>query len=96
MLFRSIRVGSAGAYSGELNVYDIVLADSVWSESSFARTQNGFIGDVILPDPELNQRIKDAAESLQIPLTPTKIHSSDVFYCESSMPDYKEIHDKLG
>ena len=42
-----IRVGSAGAYSGELNVYDIVLADSVWSESSFARTQNGFTGDVI-------------------------------------------------
>lgn len=91
-----IRVGSAGAYSGELNVYDIVLADSVWSESSFARTQNGFTGDVILPDPELNQRIKDAAESLQIPLTLTKIHSSDVFYCESSMPDYKEIHDKHG
>lgn len=91
-----IRIGSAGAYSGELNVYDIVLADSVWSESSFARIQNGFTGDLILPDAELNRKIKEAAEKLQISVTPARIHSSDVFYCESNMPDYKEIHAKHG
>ena len=51
-----IRVGSAGAYSGELNVYDIVLADSVWSESSFARTRGGEPADSAHSDKDPFQR----------------------------------------
>ena len=36
-----IRIGSAGAYTDRLAVYDVVLADSAWSQSSFAKVQNG-------------------------------------------------------
>ena len=36
-----IRIGSAGAYTDKLNLFDIVLADSAWSESSFAKAQAG-------------------------------------------------------
>ena len=32
-----IRIGSAGSYSEKANVYDVVLADSAYSESSFAK-----------------------------------------------------------
>ena len=77
-----IRVGSAGAYSGDLKVYDVVLADSAWSESSYAHTQNGYDKDIILPSEELNEKIKDAAKRLEIPLHVSRIHSSDVFYRE--------------
>lgn len=51
-----IRVGSAGSYVEKLNIYDVVLADSAWSESTFAHTQNGFEGDTILPSAQLNKK----------------------------------------
>lgn len=89
-----IRIGSAGAYVPELKVKDVVLAESVWSESSFARTQNGYEKDVIYPSKELNEKIENAAARLQIPLTLTRVHSSDVFYCESNVDDYREINRK--
>ena len=36
-----IRIGSAGAYSPDLKVFDVVLADSAYSESSYAKVQSG-------------------------------------------------------
>ena len=36
-----IRIGSAGAYTDELNLYDVVLVDGSYSESTFAKTQAG-------------------------------------------------------
>jgi len=43
---RIIRIGSAGAYSADLNVYDVLLVDSAWSESSFAKAQSDIDDDV--------------------------------------------------
>ena len=51
-----VRVGSAGAYSEKLDLFDVVLAESAWSESSFAKTQNGYDKDVTYPDSELNEK----------------------------------------
>lgn len=89
-----IRIGSAGAYVEELKLYDVVLAESVWSESSFARTQNGNDKDIIYPSAALNQKLVETAERIQIPLTLARIHSSDVFYCESNVDDFRKIHEK--
>ena len=38
-----IRVGSAGAYTDKLNLYDLVLVDACYSESTYAKTQNGYV-----------------------------------------------------
>lgn len=89
-----IRIGSAGACVPELKIGDVILADGAWSESTFARTQNGYDKDVILPSPELNTHIQEAAKKLRIPLTVARVHSSDVFYCESNVDDYKVIYEK--
>lgn len=89
-----IRIGSAGAYVPELKLKDVVLADSVWSESTFARTQNGYDKDIVLPDEKLNEKIINVARELDIPVTLTRVHSSDVFYCESNVDDYKSINKK--
>lgn len=89
-----IRIGSAGAYVANLALKDVVLADSVWSESTFARTQNGYDKDIVLPNQELNNKIMKVAEELKIPVTLARVHSSDVFYCEKNVDDYKEINRK--
>ena len=36
-----IRIGSAGSYSPRLNILDVVLADSAYSDSSYALTHSG-------------------------------------------------------
>lgn len=89
-----IRIGSAGACVPELHIGDVVLTDGAWSESTFARTQNGCGEDVIFPSDALNARIRAVADKLSIPLTEGRVHSSDVFYCESNVDDYRVIYDK--
>ncbi len=91
-----VRVGSAGTYTDKLNLFDVVLAESAWSESSFAKTQNGYDKDTTYPDGELNEKIIETAKKLNIPLHLEKIHSSDVFYTEPNVDGYKEINAKHG
>ncbi|MCH8500843.1 MAG: purine-nucleoside phosphorylase [Aliidiomarina sp.] len=75
-----IRVGSCGAYTSDLKLYDVVLAQAAWSESSYARTQNGYVSPVTHPSASLNEALTLAAKQLDIPLTVGTVHSSDVFY----------------
>lgn len=89
-----IRVGSAGSYTDELNIYDVVLASSSWSESSFAKTQNNFSGEITTPSKELNQKIIDTAKRLGMKLNVCQIHSSDVFYREESAVHFETIRDE--
>ena len=39
---RIIRIGSAGAYDPKCKVYDVVVTKDAYSESSFAKVQNGY------------------------------------------------------
>ena len=75
-----IRIGSAGGYVPELNVFDCVLAEYAWSESSYARVQSGNESDKMYPSKELNEKLIASAKENNIPLTVAPIHSSDVFY----------------
>ena len=79
-----IRIGSAGSYVPELKVYDMVLVESAWSESTYAKTQSGNADDVMYPSKELNEKIKKVADELGMTLHEGRIHSSDVFYRQSS------------
>lgn len=90
-----IRIGSAGSYSKDVNLYDVVLADSAWSESSFALTAFGYKEDVMLPSVKLNGRLISAAERLNIPFVLGRIHSSDVFYRDSGVT-FEDIFKKTG
>lgn len=89
-----IRIGSAGAYTDQLELFDLVLADSAWSESSYAIAQAGVEGDIQLPSPELNEKIKEAAQRIQKPVHEARIHSSDVFYHESNVDGHEEFFAK--
>lgn len=84
-----IRIGSAGAYDRELKLYDLVLADSCYSESSYARCQNGDNMDIQYPHTVLNEKILSAGRKLGIPVKAGRIHSGDVFYYEDGQPGYE-------
>ncbi|MEC9484300.1 MAG: purine-nucleoside phosphorylase [Candidatus Izemoplasma sp.] len=91
-----IRIGSAGAYTDELDLYDVVLVDRAWSESTFASTQ-GDIDHVeyTYPSTALNQQLAKYAKSLEIDIHKGTIHSSDVFYREN-FDEFKTIHKNKG
>ncbi|HPX71788.1 MAG TPA: purine-nucleoside phosphorylase [Acholeplasmataceae bacterium] len=88
-----IRVGSAGAYSPDLKLYDVVLASAAWSESSYAKTMGVTNRSLIRPTQSLNNRILRSAEKLGVPVHEAVIHSSDVFY-RMKPEEYKEIYEK--
>lgn len=91
-----IRIGSAGSYTEKAKVYDVVLADSAYSESSYAKTQNGYDKDKTYPSPELNERIKMAAKELGISIMEGCVHSSDVFYREDKTPYFQKLYEEKG
>lgn len=82
-----IRVGSTGSIVPELHLFDIVLATSSYSESTFARTQNGDESPVQYPSPALTASLRAAGRELGIPLHEGCVHSTDVFYAETANPE---------
>lgn len=91
-----IRIGSAGAYTSDLKIYDVVLASAAFSESSYAKVQSGYEGDTMKPSEELNAKLRAAASKLNIPLAESCIHSSDVFYREGGIGYVQELVEKHG
>jgi len=90
-----IRIGSCGAYTDELDLYDVLLATDAWSESSYAKVQSGYDKDAIEADAELNSKIENIAKELNIPVRSGRIHSSDVFYREN-FKEFEGIRDNHG
>ena len=89
-----IRIGSAGAYCSELNLMDIVLAESVWSESTYAKVQAGVEDDTLYPTASLNALIVSTAHTLSKKLIPCRVHSCDVFYLQDNVDDYRVIYQR--
>ncbi|MBN3490380.1 purine-nucleoside phosphorylase [Acholeplasma equirhinis] len=90
-----IRIGSVGAYTKDLALYDVVLATSAWSESTYAKTMGVSSKKKLQSTKSVNRAIRNSAKKLGIPLHEGTIHSSDVFY-RINGDEYKNIHDKYG
>lgn len=91
-----IRIGSAGAYIKELNLYDVVLVDEAYSDStSFTKLVTGEEKHVSYPSKDLTDKIANIAEKQDIKITRGRVHSSDVFYgirtLEDTIKDTKSI-----
>jgi len=80
-----IRIGSAGAFSEELQLFDTVIVSSAYSDSTFAKCKFGDESVIQEPSEELNQQLRDAAERLGIKTYEGRIWSSDVFYYEENV-----------
>ncbi|MCR8613277.1 MAG: purine-nucleoside phosphorylase [Mycoplasma sp.] len=75
-----IRIGSAGSYEKDLAIYDVILADDIWSDTTFAKYMIDEDIKILKPSMELNEKIKKSAETEGIEIKTGRIHSSDVFY----------------
>lgn len=78
-----IRIGSVGAYTKELKLYDVVLVENTYSDSTFAKVQDGTMDNILYPSIELNQKIKETASKIELPIATGTIYCSDVFYSDT-------------
>ncbi|MDD4036547.1 MAG: purine-nucleoside phosphorylase [Bacilli bacterium] len=86
-----IRVGSCGAYQKDLKLYDIILVDNSYSNSTFARELSEHNSAIISSSKELTNHIEKVASELGIAVTRGDIVSSDVFYTDSIKIDNKYL-----
>ena len=91
-----VRIGSAGAYSADLKVFDTVLVTEAYSESTFAKVAFDMRGHVMRSDKALNNKMHKAAEKLGIALTDIRVHSSDVFYHDNPKFSWERVRDEEG
>lgn len=81
-----IRIGSAGAYTKDINLYDVVLVNDCYSESSFAKVQ-GFNDNIVKSSEYLNNKIKETSKVLNKKIIEGRAHSTDVFYNDMDIKD---------
>ncbi len=89
-----IRIGSAGGYTADMKIYDVILASGAYSESTYALAQSNETKNILKPSLELNELIIETAKELNIPMHIDLIHSSDVFYRQNT--DYLEKVKEIG
>ena len=91
---RIIRIGTAGAYTTDLKLYDTVLAKAIYTDSNFAFVQNKENINTIECFDSLNSELIESAHSLNIDIKQMCIHSSDVFYKVND--NYNELYNEHG
>ncbi len=79
-----IRVGSCGAYTDELDLYDLILVTNSYSNSTYSVIQNGSKNNIIPSSTHLNNKILATAQNNNIEITTGTVHCSDVFYRENN------------
>ncbi len=88
-----IRVGSAGAYTADLKLYDVIISTDAYSESTFAQIVLGEEKNILEASESINKKLIESAHQLKFDYVKGRIHSSDVFY-RNNFDDYKAIHEK--
>ena len=74
-----IRIGSCGAYVPNLNLFDIVLSKSIFTESNFALSFHNEDCHIINADIGLNSLIKESANENNIKIVEGNTICSDCF-----------------
>ena len=75
-----IRIGTCGAYTKKLKLFDLVNVDTACSESTYAESAFGYKKDIFKHRGNAFDRINETAKDLKQELKTGSIHSGDVFY----------------
>ncbi|MGI6510332.1 MAG: purine-nucleoside phosphorylase [Erysipelotrichaceae bacterium] len=75
-----IRIGSTGAMKADIDLYEVILGDSAYSESTYAKQFCGYEDKIIYPNAELNAELEESAKKLGYHMIEGRINSSDNFY----------------
>ena len=74
-----IRIGSCGAYDPNLKLFDVILANSVFSESNFALTLNNENCHIVNASNDLNNIIKETSKEENIDIVEGNTVCTDCF-----------------
>ncbi len=74
-----IRLGSCGAYTKDLQLFDLVLVDNTYTESNYAFTMNNDDCHYISSNSFLNEKIENTAKTLSIPIKKCNTSCIEVF-----------------
>ncbi len=75
-----IRIGTCGAYTSELKVYDILNADQSASESTYAKYAWEIDDEILSHQGNIFESINTTGKELSLEIKPVNIHCSDIFY----------------
>lgn len=81
-----IRIGTCGSYKPEVKVFDVLLVDKSYSNSTYALNLMDYRGNNIESSNILNNIIKETANNKNININFCNIHNTDTFYNK----DYSE------
>ena len=87
-----IRIGSCGAYSPKLNVYDVLLVNSCYSESTYGLVQNVDTDNILYSSSDLNYKILKLGYNIIV----GRVHSCDAFYNNLNINELYERHECLA
>lgn len=74
-----IRIGSCGAYSNNLNIFDTILVNRCYTEGNYAYELTGDNCHIIDSSLEVNKIIEQTASEINIPIFETDTLCSDCF-----------------
>lgn len=86
-----IRIGTAGSYTEDLKLYDIVVADSAYSNTYFDEEAGIENVEIINSSTELNGIIMNTARIRNIKAVQGRVHTSLAFYTHDK--DFKKYRD---
>ncbi|WP_447951482.1 purine-nucleoside phosphorylase [Chryseobacterium koreense] len=75
-----IRIGTCGAYTDDLKLFDVLNVENAASESTYAKFAWGIEGEIIGNQGKSFQKINETARELSLNIKPVNIHTSDIFY----------------
>lgn len=75
-----IRIGTCGAYTSDLKLFDLLNVENSASESTYAKHAWGIEGELIKNQGNAFGLINETAKALSLNIQPTNIHTSDIFY----------------
>jgi len=75
-----IRIGTCGAYTKKMKLFDLINAETACSESTYAEFAFGYKKDQFKHQGEAFDIINKTAAELKLELKSGPIHSGDVFY----------------
>ncbi len=92
-----VRIGTCGAYTTDLKLFDLINVDVAASESTFAKYAWGIEESAIAHQGKAFDIIKQTAADKGLALSNCNIHSSDIFYrLEHSIPAVAFKHNCLA
>ena len=88
-----IRIGSCGSYKPELKLFDIILAENVFSEGNFALTLNNENCHIVSGNYELNKILEETAKENNISLCKGNTVCTDCF--DLYMTDLNKFFERI-